>query len=627
MRLSKTEEYGLRCLLQLARLGPAGQLGIRELAAIEGLSHENAARHLRLLRTGGFVDSRIGRRGGYTLARAADQINVWDVLTTLDGAPWSADECADRGGVLDRCVRATTSCALRSLWRQLSDVTRDLLEQVTLADLVKDEAGPRVELIPLGTLADPHTATRTGGSTQELRGDPLMTRIEDPTHVVAVVGGSSAGSTVAEVLADRGCHVVVFDQNARPYGKIEDGLPRWHVKHRNREYGEIDVRLDRWSVTFVPRTRLGRDVSFDELTKEWGFSAVVLANGAWKDRPLAIPGAEAATGRGLIYQNPLIHWFNHKDEAGYDGPRYEIPDGTVVVGGGLASIDVMKIVQLELYGRALRERGIDVPMLELEKKGIPRVCLEHSILDPWSLGVHGGLLVYRRRVDDMPLTSLPANAADTARARLPAIRKRVLDKVMKKYLFRFQPQRVPSALVLEGGSVAGITLTETRVEDGRAVPVEGSEQTVRTQGVISSIGSIPEPLPGIEMHGIYYRFEDWETGRYAPRPNVFAAGNVITGQGNIKVSNKHGRHVGEHLAETYLLGEVGDEERDIRDGPDRGRQNANKHGSLVADALAAMPKLSAEQATAVVRRAEARGRAVGYSGDYVAWILEHTVNG
>ena len=56
-------------------------------------------------------------------------------------------------------------------------------------------------------------------------------KITAPTHLVAVVGGACAGSAVAEVLAARGCRVVVFDQNPRPYGKIEDGLPslieRW----------------------------------------------------------------------------------------------------------------------------------------------------------------------------------------------------------------------------------------------------------------------------------------------------------------------------------------------------------------------------------------------------------------
>jgi alpha-glucosidase (family GH31 glycosyl hydrolase) len=61
-------------------------------------------------------------------------------------------------------------------------------------------------------------------------------------HVVAVVGAATAGSEIAHILARRGASVIVFDQNARPYGKIEDGLPRWHVKQRRDEYEEINKR-------------------------------------------------------------------------------------------------------------------------------------------------------------------------------------------------------------------------------------------------------------------------------------------------------------------------------------------------------------------------------------------------
>jgi NADPH-dependent glutamate synthase beta subunit-like oxidoreductase len=50
-----------------------------------------------------------------------------------------------------------------------------------------------------------------------------------PQHAVAVVGGATAGAEAAGMLAARGVTVVVFEQNPRPYGKIEDGLPRWHV--------------------------------------------------------------------------------------------------------------------------------------------------------------------------------------------------------------------------------------------------------------------------------------------------------------------------------------------------------------------------------------------------------------
>ena len=65
-----------------------------------------------------------------------------------------------------------------------------------------------------------------------------------PRHVMAVIGGATAGSEIARILAERGALVIVVEQNPRPYGKIEDGLPRWNVKQRHDEYEEINQRLD-----------------------------------------------------------------------------------------------------------------------------------------------------------------------------------------------------------------------------------------------------------------------------------------------------------------------------------------------------------------------------------------------
>src|SRR5271169_7256377 len=109
-------------------------------------------------------------------------------------------------------------------------------------------------------------------------------------HFVAVIGGAVSGSVAAEILADSGIRVAVFDQNTRPYGKIEDGLPRWHVEQRKQEYARIDARMKKPNVYFIPGTRLGRDIPFQELCDNWGFSAVILANGAWRDRGLGVPG-------------------------------------------------------------------------------------------------------------------------------------------------------------------------------------------------------------------------------------------------------------------------------------------------------------------------------------------------
>src|ERR1700691_6650428 len=130
---------------------------------------------------------------------------------------------------------------------------------------------------------------------------------ETPRHVVAVVGGATAGAEIAHILAARGAQVVVIEQNPRPYGKIEDGLPRWHVKQRRDEYEEINRRLDHPNIHFVPLTRMGRDIDFNELREAWGLSAIVLTNGAWRDRPFPVEGADQFIDRGLVYQNRLIY--------------------------------------------------------------------------------------------------------------------------------------------------------------------------------------------------------------------------------------------------------------------------------------------------------------------------------
>src|ERR1700732_2845304 len=100
---------------------------------------------------------------------------------------------------------------------------------------------------------------------------------ENRQYFVAIVGGAISGSVSAEILAGRGIRVAVIEQNKRPYGKIEDGLPRWHVEQRKQEYGRIDARMKKPGIYFVPSTKLGRDISLQELSS-WGLSAVILAN-------------------------------------------------------------------------------------------------------------------------------------------------------------------------------------------------------------------------------------------------------------------------------------------------------------------------------------------------------------
>jgi ferredoxin--NADP+ reductase len=442
-----------------------------------------------------------------------------------------------------------------------------------------------------------------------------------PSHCVAVIGGAVAGAEVAAALAEAGVAVVVFEQNPRPYGKIEDGLPRWHVELRKKEYERIGANLSRPNVHYVPLTRIGRDIGFAELVNEWGFSGVVLANGAWRDRPLPIEGADAYLDKGLIYQNPFIIWFNHANEANYDGPRYEPQDGALVVGGGLASIDVVKVLMLETTRARVRERGIEVGMVELEVKGIPRLLKTHDLAFE-DLGLEGCTLFYRRGPDDMPLVEIPEGATPEREQKVRKSREKLLQKAMEKYRFKLEPLCMPDGLLVEGGRLVGLRFRRTRMEAGRPVP---TDETFERRGcyVISSIGSIPEPTEGIDMKGELFRFVDWDLGRLEGYPTVFSAGNIVTGKGNIVASRKHARQITAVMIEAFLgLGDDGHAgEAGIADAAGAALR---ERAAEIASEIEVAPALAPHVIEALLARVAACQREVAYGADFAEWISRVT---
>jgi ferredoxin--NADP+ reductase len=438
-------------------------------------------------------------------------------------------------------------------------------------------------------------------------------------HVMAVVGAATAGSEIARILADRGALVVVFEQNPRPYGKIEDGLPRWHVKQRHDEYEEINKRLDHPNIEYVPLTRLGRDLDFEELRSRWGLSGIVLTHGAWRDRPLPVEGAERFVDRGLVYQNKLIYWFNHYLEKAYEGPRYQITPGAIVVGGGLASIDVVKVLQIETTLGALRARGIEGDMVTLEREGIEPV-LAASGLTVAQLDIAPCKLFYRRRVLDMPLSDIPADAPPKRADALRQARAKILEKAQRKFLFGFQELRAPHSLIVEGGAVAGVNFSRTEVADGQVRVMPDGGESMRARMTISSIGSIPEPIPGIPQQGEVYTYANQKVGLLIDGPTaVFAAGNVLTGKGNIKDSLESGTEIGVRLAEAYLG--LSGEEANIAAGA---RKDAARAAEKIVGAMDGRPMLARDVVASLLQRVHGRQQAVGFDGNYRGWIAKVT---
>lgn len=136
MKLSAQEEYGLRCLLQVARRYPGGSATIPEIAGAEGLSPHNAARYLATLRRSGLVDSERGQHGGYSLARDASLISVAEVLSALGGRLYDPGFCDHFTGMEEACQHSSVDCSIRGLWMRVQRAVDEVLSSTSLQDLL-----------------------------------------------------------------------------------------------------------------------------------------------------------------------------------------------------------------------------------------------------------------------------------------------------------------------------------------------------------------------------------------------------------------------------------------------------------------------------------------------------------
>jgi ferredoxin--NADP+ reductase len=434
-------------------------------------------------------------------------------------------------------------------------------------------------------------------------------------HIVAIFGGAVAGSEAAKKLTERGIRCVVFEQSSLPYGKLESGLPKWHVKLRNQNESRIDEKLKHPLVEFVPFVKLGQKIKFPDLINHWGFSAVLLATGAWRDRSLPVPGINHYINKGFYYQNPFVAWFNKNHDPDYYDPDYRITDNALIIGGGLASIDVAKIVMIETVKKALENKGHKIDVHKIEKKGIPDLLAELG-LSFANLGLNGCTLYYRRRLIDMPLNSFPGNPSEEDIEKTYNLRKRIMENVQRKFLFRFEDCHQPVDKIVENNRLVGLVFKKTKVEHGKLVSIEGSEYKVRGPLVLSAIGSLPEKIPGIPYTGSTYDIEDANTGQLVGFDNVFALGNAVTGRGNIRESQLHGRCVSEQVMDEYLVWQAEDYEEIFK----KAVANADKKVEAIGEHLYQRQVLAPEKIIAILDRVRELQNEVGYRRDYDAWI-------
>ncbi|GMV36897.1 MAG: hypothetical protein AMXMBFR61_14050 [Fimbriimonadales bacterium] len=158
MKISAQEEYGIRCLLQVAaRPNGDGPVTVSQIAEAEGLSGPYVEKLLRVLSRAGLVEATRGAKGGYRLTRDSSEITLGDALRALGEFPGSKKLCDHYVGKFDCCVHRC-DCSVRPVWAQIASYLGTILDGLSLADLVGSENTVRARLMSL------HASTQSDGA-------------------------------------------------------------------------------------------------------------------------------------------------------------------------------------------------------------------------------------------------------------------------------------------------------------------------------------------------------------------------------------------------------------------------------------------------------------------------------
>src|SRR5947207_1537739 len=137
MRITTWAEYGVICALHLARRKEKGPVTGREIAGQERLPADYVEQILLRLRRAGVITSTRGARGGYMLAKPPEEISIRSVIHASELETFDL-HCLSHPVEEDRCA-ASHNCSIRPVWVLLQTKIDDVLQGVSLADLLHDE--------------------------------------------------------------------------------------------------------------------------------------------------------------------------------------------------------------------------------------------------------------------------------------------------------------------------------------------------------------------------------------------------------------------------------------------------------------------------------------------------------
>lgn len=141
IRMSKETDYAIVLLTVFAGGATDSVFSSRELSERVRVPLPMVSKVLKALSKGGLLLSQRGARGGYVLARPAEEISIADVMQATEGSV-ALTECLDQPG---DCIQEPT-CHVRGHWEKINDRVLSALDEVSIAEMADRGASDLVSL-------------------------------------------------------------------------------------------------------------------------------------------------------------------------------------------------------------------------------------------------------------------------------------------------------------------------------------------------------------------------------------------------------------------------------------------------------------------------------------------------
>ncbi|MGE5816586.1 MAG: RrF2 family transcriptional regulator [Deltaproteobacteria bacterium] len=130
MQIPRRVDYGLRAVIYLSSQDAERCCSISEIAQHQGVPKKFLEKIIQALVRDGLIKSKRGSCGGYTLARSADAISIYDVVAAIEG-PIAVNLCMESHSNCDQLPR----CAMVNVWSEVQRKVTEVFTRTTLADL------------------------------------------------------------------------------------------------------------------------------------------------------------------------------------------------------------------------------------------------------------------------------------------------------------------------------------------------------------------------------------------------------------------------------------------------------------------------------------------------------------